>query len=100
MNAPHTPGPWSSEHRKKHNGMWDTEVFCAKGDTIATIAWYPMPTVDGVTGTYREGNARLIAAAPDLLRELQHAVHWFDQLTPEDVARYRAVIAKATGEQA
>lgn len=37
------------------------------------------------------------AGFPDLLRELQHAVRWFDQLTPADIQRYRAVIAKATG---
>jgi hypothetical protein len=45
-------------------------------------------------------NAMLFAAATDLLRELQHAVHWFDQITQDDVARYKAAIAKATGAQA
>jgi hypothetical protein len=69
--ATYTPGPWSQEHRIGHDGFYNTEVFDAAGETIATLAWYPKPTVDGVTGTYREGNARLIAAAPDLLAELE-----------------------------
>ena len=47
-----------------------------------------------------EANARLIAAAPDLLAHLQHVVRFFDQINPADVARYRAVIAKATGSEA
>ena len=51
--------------------MYRTQVYCAKGQVIADLMWYPMPTVNGVTGTYREGNARLIAAAPDLLAALK-----------------------------
>jgi len=66
-----TPGPWDYMHRKNREGMFSTEVFCSKGETIATFAWYPTPTVGGVTGTYREGNARLVAAAPDLLAVAQ-----------------------------
>jgi hypothetical protein len=41
-------------------------------------------------------DAHLISAAKELLAELQHAVRFFDQLTPNDVARYRIAIAKAT----
>lgn len=33
----------------------------------------------------------------ELLAALQHVVRWFDQLKPEDVARYRVAIAKVTG---
>lgn len=36
---------------------------------------------------------------PELLDALKHAVHWHDQLTPADIARYEAVIAKAEGSQ-
>lgn len=35
----------------------------------------------------------------DLLEMLKHAVHWHDQLTPADIARYEAVISKAEGSQ-
>jgi hypothetical protein len=69
--AKHTPGVWGTAHRKNADGMFSTEVFCEKGETIATLAWYPKNEGSGVTSTYREANARLIAAAPDLLAALQ-----------------------------
>jgi hypothetical protein len=51
-------------------------------------------------GVRSAADARLIAAAPELLAELQHFVFFYDQLKPEDLARAKAVIAKATGEGA
>jgi hypothetical protein len=66
----HTPGPWFQEHRKKANGMYATEVFDKEGQTIATLAWHSKK-IGNVTITDREANARLIAAAPDLLDALQ-----------------------------
>lgn len=67
QEAQYTPGPWSFAHRRNADGMYSTQVFCEVGETIATLSWYPMPTTpEGVTGTYREGNARLIAAAPSM----------------------------------
>jgi hypothetical protein len=56
-----TPGEWSQAHRKT-TGSYSTEVLCAKGETIATLAWYPRPQGNGVTGTYRPENAAHIAA--------------------------------------
>ena len=67
----HTPGPWGCGHRKQSDGMWCTEVFCGQGETIAAVAWYPKPEIGGVTATYREANARLIASAPELLSALK-----------------------------
>lgn len=106
MNTKHTPGPWSQSHRKSGNGYSTTEVYCAAGQTIATLAWYPVPTPTGTT-TSREANARLIAAAPDLLAALQDlfgaelekcmAFDGHDDQM-EAVERARAAIAKATGE--
>jgi hypothetical protein len=74
--------------------MFSTEVFCANGHTIASLAWYPMPMVDGVTKTYREGNARLMAAAPDLLEAVRLLVFRADA---EAYQVGRAALAKATG---
>ena len=33
----------------------------------------------------------------ELLAQLQHVVQWHDQICQDDVERYRAAIAKATG---
>jgi hypothetical protein len=95
----HTPGPWLQSHRQIPDGMYSTEVYAKDGETIATIHWYPVKTDDGWI-TSRDGNARLIAAAPDMLAALQDIVrrneiqHWFNL----DLAR--AAIAKATGNGA
>jgi hypothetical protein len=96
MSAQHTPGPWITTVRiqdKVHvlHGQMGPGVASR---TIARV------TVRDSWRTEQEANARLIAAAPELLKELEHAVRWFDQLNPADIARYRAVIAKATGSAA
>jgi hypothetical protein len=69
----HTPGPWLQSHREKPDGMWATEVYDAAGETIATMAWYPVKTERGSFVTARESNARLIAAAPELLEALEES---------------------------
>lgn len=61
MNAKHTPGPWHVES--------DTDICGSAGGFIATAH---MPS--SAIGTEREyANARLIAAAPDLLELLCRA---------------------------
>lgn len=72
----HTPGPWGQSHRKREDGMYATEVYDAKGETIATCAWYPVPLGGGHTATNRDANARLIAAAPDLLDACRAALEY------------------------
>ena len=76
-----TPAPWSQAHRIcDEEGNYSTQVFSAEtGETIATLAWAKMPPkkviIDGrskiQTGTYREGNAKLIAAAPEMFEALK-----------------------------
>jgi len=77
-NLKHTPAPWFQSHRQipnDENGDYSTQVYTRDGKTICTLSWYPMPAkkqiIDGkpviVTETYRDANAKLIAAAPDLL---------------------------------
>ena len=66
----YTPGPWLQSHRKAIGG-YSTEVYTPDGEVIATVAWYPRRLNETTTGTDREANARLIAAAPELLEALQ-----------------------------
>ncbi|WP_375458853.1 hypothetical protein [uncultured Enterovirga sp.] len=86
--AAHTPGPWERDRRGQLRGsdgnyvvVWD-----------AGIAW-------GARSTVTEANARLIAAAPELLDALltlveQRGAH-FHTATAWDHAR--AAIAKTEG---
>lgn len=95
MNTQHTPGPWN--------------VFCAAN---AAFTRHPLIVSDAGevakatwAGSEQQtnANARLIAAAPDLLAALQmvNRIWSHDQtanLAPDSpVAIVRAAIAKATG---
>ena len=88
----HTPGPWRSE-RTPASAYFDWTVMAAsgKGRTMQI----------GIDTDNTEADARLIAAAPDLLQALQSALErplrvegdtWWTEV--------RAAVAKATGEQA
>ena len=120
MSTKHTPGPWVAECDPSNNNS-----------EIATIAWVAdwcvgIPTPGYPGGNYRdteyglaEADARLIAAAPDLLKALRSVIDALESredvydgsdgeprpneamsLLSEfgDVAR--AAIAKATGDAA
>ena len=99
MTVQHTPGPWSAEIPSASNGyVWIDPVDGCCGE-IATV-WN--------THDNSEANARLIAAAPDLLEALKAVVN--DWVAPDDLPfedgempaldAARAAIAKATGEAA
>lgn len=103
MSAPHTPGPWQVEG-VRHSGDLkighDTRLHMVgpDGDAVAAV-FYDMATGRGYA------DARLIAAAPDMLAALDRALPWLWGLANEDpsVTRdwecARDAIAKATGEQ-
>jgi hypothetical protein len=77
----HTPGPWTVTHDKKHGQQRisanDVPIAVTKVDT----------------------NARLIAAAPELLKALKALVEplSLDDVRIEDWQNARAAIAKAEG---
>ena len=80
----HTPAPWSLGS----NGA-TTKVIDADGKAICMV-------------TYRKDhwNGDLLAAAPDLLACLLDVLDADGDLDAMDFNRYRAAIAKATGETA
>jgi hypothetical protein len=100
MSTQHTPGPWEID-------------FDTRPVEVCTIHSLP-PNEDGNTWAYVRGeignwdatpetnlaNARLIAAAPDLLMALEHALAWNDDAepTPSWVFEARAAIQKAEGK--
>ena len=109
MSTKHTPGPWATNtagSAKRGEPFKITEIYVyAPGtqDDTAICA----DVIDPITQEPSEANARLIAAAPDLLQELRNIANadtaeWDDRSEFEAWAksRARAAIAKATGSAA
>mgnify|MGYP000892670516 CR=1 FL=1 len=91
-----TPGPWVID--------WNVsrlDIFGADETTL--VASLRRSTLSQAIDEAARSNARLIAAAPDLLATLAEAHDIIDAIgqpeTAEVAARMRAVIAKAKGEQ-
>lgn len=96
MSTNHTPGPWFT---------WEGGIYAGrpKVKKRGELSGYDakiceMDDMDG-TARSRKANARLIAAAPDLLEALKRCKFDSLNMTLEDREFCRAVIAKATGEQ-
>lgn len=67
MNAaPHTPGPWSVDEVSEYTGA--VRITAANGDVVARAACYGPQSE---TPHAQAANARLIAAAPELLEALR-----------------------------
>ena len=101
----HTPGKWLQSHREIPNdkkGDYATQVYTEDGENIATLSWYAMPKVTeiidgeprGVIKTYREANAKLIAAAPELLEACQEFLKVINR-TPTALEHYGSAIMLA-----
>ena|SRR5690625_535230 len=102
MSNQHTPGPWTAHKNRLNRDEWH----------VASPKRYPAFTV--LCGTVEaEANARLIAAAPELLAELVASVERLEELRDRHLLHAAAVtralvqkridaarvaIAKATGE--
>lgn len=93
MSAKHTPGPWSTASDPCHFDS-QTTVVAANGARVAEVT--------GSAFDEAEANARLIAAAPDLLEACKAFVAHYPMGTNpflDDAFRAaRAAIARATGE--
>lgn len=120
MTTTFTPGPWRIVDREVMEdgsvypchilgGSDDFQVCALESPQIAKLGVeqpHRFPGLNGVLGP----NARLIAAAPDLLEALDTVVFWYgkrgpdDNLLPidrqeDDIAKAMRAIAKAKGEQ-
>jgi hypothetical protein len=103
----HTPGPWEAERvyltikdptmRITAN---DGALYVAEAVYSHTQQKYSIHVTDA---DEMRANARLIAAAPELLQELKHAVvHEYNPFEPDNQSeryyRWAALIAKAEGQ--
>ena len=88
----HTPGPW------KFGGMNTRHVFGPDGHAICTLAAFEDRISLG-KGTVK-ANARLIAAAPDMLDTIQRLVEQIECqgfINQHEGAKAKALIVKITG---
>ncbi len=100
--AKHTPAPWSVQQ----NATTD-QILTIQADPISGTNKWRIATVSNTNGPIGQANARLIAAAPDMLAALLAAQERLEQqqsdgTTFEEVAatlgEIHAVIAQATAE--
>lgn len=91
MEAKHTPGPWTV-----HHSMRDCVTFEGRHGTENLF----LENLDGYYACQSEADARLIAAASDLLEapeDLLKEYHLAQRVTSDDpIAKARAAIVKAT----
>lgn len=93
--AKHTPGPWATDEDDHDAPYQNINIEAGKHHTICTVWIDDAPVRD--FNAEQQANARLIAAAPELLEFVKE---WLGrQGTDENymVAKARAAIAKATG---
>lgn len=103
MNTQHTPGPWTliETPHEKIISSWHIRV----GEHQIPLhpykrIWSEDRTQSGlVIDQQHMADARLIAAAPDLLEALQFVMTAHGEQLETAFAQAHAAIAKATGEQ-
>lgn len=89
--ATHTPGPWRTGH------LGEDRVYTKSGAQLCTV----MPRRDDPSRSSQEdfANARLIAAAPDLLEVLMVVEARLDEINSRSDLSFkvRSAVAKAVG---
>jgi hypothetical protein len=104
----HTPGPWSVTHFSRlYIGQFVDGAERHDAETASVPLFKTVATIVERTGE-TDANARLIAAAPELLEACKDLVKRLVHCTVRNgtdkefaeiaVAPYRAIIAKAEGE--
>ena len=99
-----TPGPWNIGSSDLPVSRMSIHCKGHKDSCHSTVALMVSRGVIGISHDEEFANARLIAAAPDLLKALEDCVAVMDRelaglkaIQPE-LSSARAAIAKATGE--
>ena len=90
----HTPGPWTANKPTRDNGRAEIHAGCM----LVAQAFNWMLDAEGDEQCWAD--ARLIAAAPDLLAALKELMVAADRVSAEPVTwlgKARAAIAKAEG---
>jgi hypothetical protein len=100
MSTQHTPGPWIGAGPSFGDPFprYTTSIVTERehdDEGIVEICELPFHHRDDEN----EANARLIAAAPDLLEALQFVMSAHGEQLDTAFAQAHAAIAKATGEQ-
>ena len=93
----HTQGPWGAQtwnYQDRHRR--NVPVIVAKSDAICEL--YNLWDRENDREPERLANARLIAAAPEMLEALRNLTH--PMASDEDLQHALAVIAKAEGGDA
>ena len=101
MTTQHTPGPWKAAHAIQDDAaaryIWSvTDKATGHRELIATIPY--------AEGDHINADARLIAAAPDMLAMLHEVIELLNNPDADGTDANRverqilAVIAKATGD--
>jgi hypothetical protein len=82
----HTPGPWSINTDKGYFGGKALIVWGPEGPGYGAVAYLApwCPPTSGKELEIAEANARLIAFAPDLLKELEKTLRHLEMLHTED----------------
>jgi hypothetical protein len=114
MTTIHTPGPWSLETVRTSSGVCHkVGPFPGRREDHPprhACLYADYPSDSNPSDQELLANARLIAAAPELLEALDTVVFWYgkrgpdDNLLPidrqeDDIAKAMRAIAKAKGEQ-
>jgi len=84
----HTPGPWVAKKATVRGEV--NEWYVTEGEGVAVIA----SCVTDIAGEPSEANARLIAAAPELLEALE-GLCGLAELRPGHLQDYKAAVAAA-----
>lgn len=87
MTAQHTPGPWTYTHE----GLEDFSLDAGDVNIIGGCGCCGSPSINS------EADARLVAAAPDLLDAMQELMPGCEAMG-WSTTKAREAIAKATGE--